>query len=207
MNRKIGHSVEVALVVMMSLSAPIVAVHAAAPGPGERMRRSDAAIKIDVERTLRADGTLTDSKIVVKSVRKGVVLLGGTAASSSDDVRARRLTARRRGVRGVLSESVVDARVGVPVLIPIQPRSSVQHDSIDAEDDVIRRDVQSILNDHDASANADVHVRVTDGVVWLTGSVTTWQGNAERLHAARAVTGVRSVVNELRVAAPKGERR
>jgi osmotically-inducible protein OsmY len=206
MNNKPGLSVKVALVVMMSASVPIVA-QAAIPGHGERIRRSDAAIKIDVERTLRADRALMDSRIVVKSVRKGVVLLSGYAASSSDDVRARRLTARRRGVRGVFSESVIGMRAGSPALIAIQPRSPMQHGAFDSEDDVIRRNVQSALNDLDARANADVHVRVEEGVVWLTGSVPTWQGNNERLYAARSVTGVRSVVNELRVAAPSDERR
>jgi len=44
-------------------------------------------------------------------------------------------------------------------------------------------------------------VRVTEGVVWLTGSVPTWQGNSSRLDAARSVTGVRSIINELRVVA------
>jgi hypothetical protein len=87
MNNKLGLSVKVVLVVMMSASVPIVA-QAAIPGRGERIRRSDAAIKVDVERTLRADRALNDSRIDVKSVTKGVVLLGGTATSSSDDFRA-----------------------------------------------------------------------------------------------------------------------
>jgi osmotically-inducible protein OsmY len=201
MNTKLGHTIKVAFVVMMSVSVPIV-IHAALPGHGERIRRSDAAIKIDVERTLRSDRALMDSSIVVKAVNKGVVLLGGTATSSSDDARARRLTTRRRGVRGVLSETVI-ARAGVPVLIPVQAQSPVPKGSVDTEDDVIRRNVQSALNDLDAQANAGVHVRVEDGVVWLTGSVPTWQGNNERLHAARSVTGVRSVINEMYVAAPE----
>ena len=207
MNTTIGRTVKVALVVIMSMVVSIVVAHAAAFGHGERVRRSDAAVKIDVERTLRADRALNDSRIVVKSVREGVVLLSGYAASSSDDVRARRLTARRRGVRGVFSESVIGVPPGSPALIAIQPRSTMQHGSFDTEDDVIRRNVQSALNDLDARANADVHVRVEEGVVWLTGSVPTWQGNNERLYAARSVTGVRSVVNELRVAAPNDERR
>jgi osmotically-inducible protein OsmY len=72
---------------------------------------------------------------------------------------------------------------------------------------VIRRGVETALSDHDARENADIHVQVTEGVVWLTGSVPTWQGNTSRLDAARSVTGVRSIINELRVVALNADRR
>jgi osmotically-inducible protein OsmY len=35
--------------------------------------------------------------------------------------------------------------------------------------------------------------------VWLNGVVPTWEGNDARLHAARSVPGVRTIVNELQV--------
>jgi hyperosmotically inducible periplasmic protein len=230
MNSNIGFSIKVA-VVMMSVSVPIVVAHAAerftsvvgviqvrsrpqvaASASRERMGRSDAAIKADVVRALRGDRSLRDSRIIVKSVRDGVVLLSGTAASSNDNVRALSLAANRRGVRRVFSEiepmpdfpSVPGAR---PVQIPIEAGGSIQHDPAGAQDDVIRRDVQKALNDLDARENADIRVRVADGVVWLTGSVPTWQGNSSRLDAARAVTGVRSIINELRVVASNADRR
>jgi len=41
---------------------------------------------------------------------------------------------------------------------------------------------------------------VRDGVVWLTGNVPSWDGNDARLHAARAIPGVRTIVNEVFVA-------
>jgi len=40
-------------------------------------------------------------------------------------------------------------------------------------------------------------VTVRDGVVWLTGTVPTWDGNDARLHAARSIPGVRTIVNEV----------
>jgi len=41
-------------------------------------------------------------------------------------------------------------------------------------------------------------VLVKDGVVYLQGTIPSWQGNSSRLHATRSVTGVRSIFNELR---------
>ena len=38
-----------------------------------------------------------------------------------------------------------------------------------------------------------------NGVVRLTGTVPTWQRNLSAVYAARSVTGVRSVRNELKV--------
>ena len=74
-----------------------------------------------------------------------------------------------------------------------------RHDAGDAEDDVIRRGVTRALLDLDARENADIRVLVADGVVRLTGSVPTWEGNSSRVHATRSLTGVRSILNELRV--------
>jgi len=57
--------------------------------------------------------------------------------------------------------------------------------------------VENALRDLDARANAEIRVQVKDGVVRLTGSVPTWQGNDSRVSAARSVTGVRSIINSL----------
>jgi len=179
-----------------------------APGNKERVQSSDDAVKTDVERTLRADRSLDDSSITVKSVSNGVVLLSGNAASSNDNVRALRSAADRVGVRRVFSEIEAPDAIAAPsgarqVGIPIEVVSSVQDDPVDAEDDVIRLGVKRALNDLDARENADIHVLVKDGVVWLTGSVPTWQGNSSRVYAVRSVTGVRSIMNGLRVAAQR----
>jgi osmotically-inducible protein OsmY len=127
-----------------------------APGNRERVRRSDDAVKTDVQRTLRAD----------------------------------------RSLNAVAAPSVA-RNVGIPMeIVP-----SVQRYPVDTEDDVIRRGVEKALHDLDARENADIHVLVKDGIVWLTGSVPTWQGNDSRVYAARSVTGVRSIINSLRVVA------
>ena len=73
-------------------------------GSQRRVQRSDNAILTDVRRVLRSDRTLDGSSIVVESVSRGVVVLGGSAASSSDIVRALRATSGRPGVRAVFSQ-------------------------------------------------------------------------------------------------------
>jgi osmotically-inducible protein OsmY len=79
------------------------------------------------------------------------------------------------------------------------PDTTMNRDSIGAGDDAIRRSVEEALSDLDSGDNGSIRVRVEDGVVWLTGSVPTWQGNASRLYATRSVTGVRSIMNGLHV--------
>jgi len=163
--------------------------------------RSDNAIMMDVRRVLRSDRSLDGSSIVVASVSRGVVVLGGSAASSNDIVRALHATSRRPGVRAVFSqiEGMAAPSEGGLAKVPGGNGSYPRHDAKDAENDVIRRSVTRALLDLDAQQNADIRVLVTDGVVRLTGSVPTWEGNASRVHATRSVTGVRSILNELRV--------
>jgi len=166
-----------------------------------RVQRSDNTIMLDVRRVLSSDRALDGSSIVVVSVDHGVVVLGGHAASSDDIVRALHATSHRLGVRAVFSQIEGTASPSGAELtgVAIGNGSYPRHDATNAEDDVIRRGVTRALLDLDAQENADVRVLVADGVVRLTGSVPTWEGNASRMHAARSVKGVRSILNELRV--------
>jgi len=171
-----------------------------------RVRRTDAAVKADVQRTLSADRSLDDSGITVTSVSNGVVLLGGGASSSNDVVRAFASTGNRPGVRRVFSEIDAQSAIVLPPAVryvgaPVETTSAIRVGPVETEDDVIRRSVMTALSDLDASENAEIKVMVKDGVVWLSGSVPTWQGNATRLHAVRSVTGVRSIYNGVRVVA------
>jgi osmotically-inducible protein OsmY len=181
-------------------------------GSRQRLQRSDSAIKADVRRLFKADRFLADSDIVVESVNRGVVLLGGTAGSIDDLVRALQTAGQRPGVRRVLS------RVGSPewisvssatslVGVPIQGPASTRYAPVDAGDDAIRRGVGRALLDLDATGNANIQVAVTDGVVRLTGNVPSWDGNSSRLNATRSVTGVRSILNLTQVVAANVERR
>lgn len=185
-----------------------------APGNRKWVQRSDNAVRTDVSRALRTDRSLDDSRITVRSVSNGVVLLGGIAASSNDNVRALGLTARRPGVRRVYSEiesldataaPSVAASVRIPAAV-VPPARYAPVTAVD-RDDEIRRGVERALGDIDGQDNSDINVRVSDGVVWLTGSVPTWQGNSSRVYATRSVTGVRSIVNRMHVVAVNDYRR
>jgi osmotically-inducible protein OsmY len=194
------------------------------PAVERAMRRSDAVLKRDIERGLKADQTLRYSRIVVQSVDQGVVVLGGDAASTRDETAALQAVTRRPGVRRVVSNIRVVAGVStapVPSFaeatvtqsptpegrFPSGPGTTIMDvattpilDLPVTEDDEIRRQVQAAILDLDREENAGVVVTVRDGVVWLTGTVGTWDGNDARLHAARSVPGVRTIVNEVFVA-------
>ena len=90
--------------------------------------------------------------------------------------------------------------VALTAVIAFAPAAADQAAPVDAGDDAIRRGVERALSDLEDTGG--IRVRVEGGVVWLTGSVPVWQGNASRLYATRSVTGVRSIMNELQIVAP-----
>ena len=190
MEFKRGLTIKHVLIAMMAVFLTFVVAGAST--------RSDNAIRADIRRVLNADRLLDGSSIRVDSVSRGIVVLGGSAVSSDDIVRALRAAAARRGVRGVFSQIDADRGIAPPsgaglVGVYSGTRSKASSGPGDAEDDVIRQSVTKALLDLDARQNADIRVSVTDGVVRLTGTVPAWDGNSSRMHAARSVTGVRSI--------------
>jgi osmotically-inducible protein OsmY len=195
---------------MMALFAPMLVAGAES--------RSDAWITTTASSVLTLTERLSMSAVHVDG---GQVTLYGTVRSQRDKAHAAEAI---RGVEGVVQvrsllqvvpvvrssaarkkRDVLDAAVARSgagqVRIPIEGVPSARLDSVDAEDDVIRRGVERALIDLDAKENADIQVLVKDGIVRLIGSVPTWQGNASRVYATRSVTGVRSIINSLRVVA------
>jgi hyperosmotically inducible protein len=245
-----------------------------------RVQRSDDVIKSEIESRIKTDRSLDDSSIVVKSVNKGVVLMGGKAESASDNLRALHTAAIQPGVVHVASEIEtpdtfaddefqfdrdaktdsthrtnggvmsdlwitstikmrlsadnrtpateinVDTYDGVVTLFGMVPSkessaaaheiahavsgvksvqnqlevvSSANKNSVQARDEDVRTGVKQALKDSGDQQNANINVEVSNGVVRLTGTVTTWQNNLSAVYAARSVTGVRSIHNELKV--------
>ena len=127
------------------------------PGNLARVQRSDDAVKSEVRRLLRDDPSLGESRITVRSVDDGVIILSGEAASSSDMVRALRLAAGRPGVRRIFSEiEALPARAAPSGPGLAGPRLEIATatrndsvDSVDSEDDVVRRGVERALRDLD----------------------------------------------------------
>lgn len=73
--------------------------------PDERtLQVADDALTERITQELQADPAWHDSRIAAQSVHQGVVLLGGTAQTLSDHLRAVALTASVPGVRQVTSE-------------------------------------------------------------------------------------------------------
>ncbi len=68
------------------------------------IKRSDDLIKLDIEKRLKADSSLDDSSITVRSVYKGDVVLSGKATSLNDYQRALYCAATAPGVDHVASE-------------------------------------------------------------------------------------------------------
>jgi hyperosmotically inducible periplasmic protein len=70
----------------------------------DAVQASDDQIKQQIADALGKDKSLADSNIDVQSVNAGVALLGGTATSLTDQLRAVEIAADVRGVRRVVSE-------------------------------------------------------------------------------------------------------
>jgi osmotically-inducible protein OsmY len=188
--------------------------------------RSDAAITIKAKAALESVELNRASSVHVSTIDGRVTLFGRIRSASEKAEASARMwpiagvvevdnflqivvpgtkdPAVRRGDDVVLADvrRVYSNISDIDALAPAATVSSVQLAPLNLEDERMRRDVMKALEDLDARANADIHVVVKDGVVWLTGTVPSWDGNATRLYAVRSVTGVRSITNALRVAAP-----
>jgi osmotically-inducible protein OsmY len=139
----------------------------------------------DIEQAVRAELGVsleaTGHRLVSVAVHEGVVSLTGFVDSYAQKWAAERAAARVGGVR--------DVRDYLEVLPP---------DDV-CEDGPIRTAVQRAL-DWDARVPDDVHGEVTDGVVRLHGVVGRLSEREAAEEAVRNLTGVRDVVNEIRVA-------
>jgi len=157
------------------------------PEPGRRNIpgvTSDLWITCATKMQLAADSRTPATEINVDS-HNGVVTLFGLVPSKESKSAAARIAREVSGVKRVENRLEV-----VP---------PARHDLIQARDEDIRQGVETSLNARDEQENAGIAVEVQDGVVRLTGTVSTWQGNLSAIYLARSVTGVRSVRSELKV--------
>lgn len=74
----------------------------------------------------------------------------------------------------------------------------------DPQDTKLSSDVERSINSHPALLTDLLHVQAADHVVYLNGSADTWVEYYEAEDVARAVPGVRRVVNKIEVKAPYG---
>jgi hyperosmotically inducible protein len=161
------------------------------------IKRSDDRIRRDVEKRLKADPSLDDSSISVKSVNKGVVLLSGRAASLDDSQRALYYAASQPGVFRVASEIDV---------------SDTLSDEDFRTDVAMQRTAGAIMSDlwitsatkmklamDSRTPATEINVDSRNGVVTLFGMVPSRESKSAAAEIARDVSGVKRVENQIEV--------
>jgi hyperosmotically inducible protein len=161
------------------------------------MKRSDDGIKMDVEKRLKADRSLDDGSISVKSVNKGVVLLTGRAASLDDNQRALYYAASAPGVFRVASE------IDVPDTLPDEDFctdvATKRTPGATMSDLWITSATKMKLAADSRTPATEINVDSRDGVVTLFGMVPSEESKSAAAEIARDVAGVKRVENQIEV--------
>jgi osmotically-inducible protein OsmY len=172
------------------------------PAREKAVAASDADIEQQVTSALKADTTLEDSSITVRSVNNGVVLLAGTAKTLTDHLSAVEVAAGVRGVRHVSSEiqspdTLADQEIWRERMAQ---KSDADYGTVDASRDAWITSMAKMRLLADAETPAlDINVDTRDGVVTLFGMVPGREAKRAAEADVRKVSGVRSVRNELQV--------
>lgn len=173
-----------------------------APEHEEAMRVSDEHLKQQVEQALQADPSLKSSNIDVRSVNRGVVLLGGTAKTLSAHLRAVEVAAAVPGVRRVASEiqspdTLADEEIW---RAPAPHQPSQGYGVLDSANDIwITSAVRMSLIADSNVPGLEIDLDSWDGVVTLFGIVSSQDAKGAAEADALKVSGVKRVVNELQV--------
>jgi hyperosmotically inducible protein len=165
---------------------------------------SDDDLKQRVEKAIKADSSLNDSSISVKSVNKGVVLLSGTAKTLSAHLRAVEDVAWVPGVARVASEikspdTLADAEIWREPTAKASSKESGVRDT--ASDIWITSATKMRLLTDSRTPALDINVETRAGIVTLFGIVPSQDAKTAAEADARKVSGVKRVVNELQVVA------
>jgi hyperosmotically inducible protein len=116
----------------------------------------------------------------------GIVTLFGNIHAEVDK--------RDAGRQAMMVSGVMDVHNDLQVV------SQVAEKQIEKRDGEIRDSLEARLDDRESLGNDDIDVEVANGVVRLTGSVDRSGDRMTALSLARTTQGVRSVVDDLRVA-------
>jgi len=168
---------------LLSLFAVLIFGFMAGSAFAAKQAQSDLAISDAVEDQLLWDSAVPAYRIDVVTV-DGVVTLNGYVDNILAKERAARIAAIVKGVRAVINDIKVD-----PLLI----RSDV----------LIREDVEDALLEDAATDAYQTKVKVTNGVVTLSGTVDSWQEKHLCETVAKGVRGVKGINNEIKVSWPE----
>jgi osmotically-inducible protein OsmY len=158
----------------------------------KRVERADKEIADNVKQILKDDPALRDSKIGVKSVDKGVVLLNGKAATLSDHLRAVYLADAAAGVRRVATEVEAPDRFGDnerPIFLTDDRRETARNDA-KAKKDEIKADAkakkeevkQDVAVKSRESRNSLDDLRISSSVkmrLWTTANIPSTEINVD----------------------------
>jgi len=175
----------------------------------KRVDRSDKEIKEDVKTALKNDNSLDDSKITVKDVSNGVVMLGGDATTFSDHLRAVGLADRVPGVKRVTSDvknpkgwSKEDRIAFTHNDVTPNGEKHADHDQYKKSgpaDSSITASVKMRLFTTAEIPSMAINVDTVDHVVSLFGMVPTEEVKKTAEAEAQRVSGVARVENNLQV--------
>lgn len=177
----------------------------------KRVERADKEIKESAEKMLKEDRLLQDSKISVKSVDKGVLLLSGKAATVSDHLRAVMMADAIPGVRRVATEVLAPDSFGnderpyftaAPKKAEPAAKSKAGEAKNDLDDMRISSAVKLRLWTTSNVPSTEINVDTNNRVVTLFGLVPTAESKAAAANEAAKVDGVAKVENQLQVVAP-----
>lgn len=141
----------------------------------------DASLQQRVIDELQFDPSLDAAHIGV-SVRNGIVTLNGHVESFVEKAAAERAARRVRGVKAVAQEIEVRLR----------------GDKRTADDEIAARAIK-LLEWDVAVPHEAIQIKVTHGIVTLSGTVDWAYQSAEAEYDVRKLSGVKAVINELRV--------
>ena len=141
--------------------------------------KSDEEVQKDIENILGCAANISGNKIHA-SVVDGIVTLGGATDSFWKKMRIEDLA------------SSVDGILEIQNQIKVSPAES-------APDGSIKKDIIDALNRMEVEGLDNIKVEVKDGVVTLTGLVSTWAISFDIEDTARFTSGVVEVKNKLTV--------
>lgn len=138
---------------------------------------TDTQIQSAVEDEIAVDPAVRLLNVTV-GVDNGVVTLSGRVDNILARDRALRIAETVKGVRGVLNE------------IEVEP-------AINVSDDELRQDIIEAIDLNPATDPANLEVSVSDAVATISGTVRSYQEKLFIIRLAKAIRGVREVVDEM----------
>jgi hyperosmotically inducible periplasmic protein len=176
------------------------------PAPAKvAVEASDEALAKAVSEALTRDAALTDSKVSVLSVNKGVVLLSGTAKSLSDHVRALEDASQVAGVKRVASQIESPDQFVDRELWHDGEYELDLSERFAASDLWITTAVKSSLLAANYTPVYGINVDTRRGSVTLFGVVDSEQARDAVVAETRKVPGVSGVVDALQIVPPEKE--